>query len=150
MPLLNYTTKVPAHQSIAEISQLLAKAGARAVMHEFDDAGQIKALNFSMAFNGREIGFRLPANWPATQAILEDARRKNTKLERRIATSENALNVTWRTIKDWVEAQLALINMNQAKTEQVFLPYAVTADGSTLYEHIAKNPSLLLGPGGAN
>src|SRR5947209_7789589 len=30
----------------------------------------------------------------------------------------------WRVIKDWAEAQSALIEANQVKIEQVFLPYA--------------------------
>ena len=80
--MLNYTTKVPAHQSIAEISQILAKAGARAVMHEYDDAGHIKSLSFSMLFNGREIGFRLPANWQGIQPIMQELRRKTPGLPR--------------------------------------------------------------------
>jgi len=33
-------------------------------------------------------------------------------------------------------------------TAQVFLPYAVTANGTTLYEYIAENTQLLLGDGG--
>lgn len=145
--MLNYTTKVPAHQSIAEISRLLAKGGAKAVMHEFDDAGNIVALNFSIQFNGHPIGFRLPARPERMLEILTEMRRKNTKLERRIATEQGALDVTWRIIKDWVEAQLALIEANQAHIAEVFLPYAVTKDGSTLAAQILSDPSLLLGPG---
>ena len=145
--MLNYTTKVPAHQSIAEISKMLAKSGASAVMHEYDDAGNIKSLSFKMKFDGQDIGFRLPANWQNIQIILVEMRRKNTKIPTFVVTDEHSLNVAWRVIKDWVEAQLALIEANQAKTEQVFLPYAVTRNGQTLYEHIATNPQLLLGDG---
>ena len=99
--MLNYTTKIAAHQSIAEISKMLAKAGAKAVMQEYDDDGTIKSLSFSLIFNGNTIGFRLPVNWQAIQSILIDIRRKNTKLERRIAEQEHAVDVAWRVIKDW-------------------------------------------------
>ena len=34
--MLNYTTKIPVYQSIAEISKMLAKAGAKAVMREYE------------------------------------------------------------------------------------------------------------------
>lgn len=146
--MLNYTTKVPAHQSIAEIGQILAKGGAKAVMHEYDDAGGIKALNFSMVFNGREIGFRLPASVESINTILIAKQKADPRhVPKDFTKREHALNVTWRVIKDWIEAQVAMIEANQVKIEQVFLPYAVTANGQTLYEHIANDPSLLLGPG---
>jgi hypothetical protein len=61
-----------------------------------------------------------------------------------MGTNEHAINVAWRVIKDWVEAQLALIEANQVKIEQVFLPYAITAQGNTLYEQIASDPRLLV------
>lgn len=91
--MLNYTTKVPAHQSIAEISRLLAKAGTKAVMQEYDDDGTVKALSFSLIFNGNTIGFRLPVSWQAIQSILIDTRRKNGKLERRLVEQEHAIGV---------------------------------------------------------
>jgi len=104
----------------------------------------VKSLSFSLFFNGNTIGFRLPVNWQAIQSILFDIRRKNTKLERRIVEQEHAIDVGWRVIKDWVEAQLALIEANQVKIEQVFLPYAITSQGITLYEQIVSDPCLLL------
>ena len=143
--MLNYTTKIAAHQSIAEISRMLAKAGAKAVMQEYDDDGTVKSLSFSLVFNGNTIGFRLPVIWQAIQSILIDIRWKNTKLERQIVEQEHAVDVAWHVIKDWVEAQLALIEANQVKVEQVFLPYAITSQGNTLYEQIVSDPRLLLG-----
>lgn len=77
--MLNYTTKIPAHQSIAEISRLLAKGGAKAVIHDFDDEGNIKSLSFSMIFNGQTIGFCLPANWEGIQPIMQEKRRKDSR-----------------------------------------------------------------------
>jgi hypothetical protein len=40
---------------------------------------------------------------------------------------------------------LALIEANQVKIEQVFLPCAITSQGTTLYEQIASDPHLLIG-----
>jgi hypothetical protein len=55
--------------------------------------------------------------------------------------------VAWRITKDWVEAQLAIIESQMVTTAQVFLPYAVTSNGQTLYEYIGQNTQLLLGEG---
>ena len=147
MPLLNYTSKVPAHESIAAISRLLARAGARQIMHDYDDAGNIVALSFSLELEGQRIGFRLPTDWHPIQHMLVEARRMNTKIGTFVTTEEHARNVAWRIVKDWVEAQLAIIETRMVTTAQVFLPYAVTSNGQTLYEYIGQHTQLLLGEG---
>src|SRR5438552_18436509 len=43
-----------------------------------------------------------------------------------------AVRVEWRIVKDWVEAQLALIETRMVTAQQVFLPYAIMRDGRTL------------------
>jgi hypothetical protein len=147
MPLLNYTSKTPAHQSIAEISQMLAKAGARQVMHDYDDRGNIVALSFSLELEGQRIGFRLPSDWRPVHELLVRARKKNTKISRYVETEDHARDVAWRIIKDWVAAQLAIVETRMVTTAQVFLPYAVMANGQSLYEYVGSNTTLLLGSG---
>src|SRR5260370_2043301 len=115
-------------------------------MQEYDDDGTGKSLSFSLVFNGNTIGFRLPANWQAIQSImLSEKPRMGSRWRPWMRSEEQAIDIAWRVIKDWVEAQLALIEANQVKVEQVFLPYAITAQGNTLYEQIASDPHLLLG-----
>jgi hypothetical protein len=126
---------------------MLAKAGARQVMHDYDDSGNIVALSFSLELDGQRIGFRLPSDWRPVQQILIGIRRKNTRLERSIESEDHARDVAWRIIKDWVEAQLAIIETRMVTTAQVFLPYAVTNTGQSLYEYIGQHTQLLLGDG---
>lgn len=147
MPLLNYTSKTAAHASIAEISRILAKAGARQVMHDYDDTGAIVALSFSLELEGSRVGFRLPSDWRPVQQILKEQLRNDRNRRPWMLEEEHARNVAWRIIKDWVEAQMAIVETRMVTTAQVFLPYAVTKDGQTLYEHIGQNPALLLGGG---
>lgn len=147
MPLLNYTSKAPAHQSIAEISRILSKAGARQVMHDYDDAGNIVALSFSLELGGQRIAFQLPSDWRPVQTLLVEAKKKNSSMRPWQTTEEHARDVAWRIIKDWVEAQIAIIETRMVTTAQVFLPYAVTKDGQTVYEYIAGHTQLLLGEG---
>lgn len=73
MALLNYTTKIDAFKTISEISQLLAKAGASAIMHDFDQNGYIVALSFKIRMNDQEIAFRLPTDW---RPVLQIIRRR--------------------------------------------------------------------------
>lgn len=48
MPILNYTTSVPASRSIGQIQSLLVKGGARAIMSEYDDTGCACGISFSV------------------------------------------------------------------------------------------------------
>jgi hypothetical protein len=47
---------------------------------------------------------------------------------------EQATRVAWRILKDWIEAQLALIQTGMVSVEQVFLPFAQSSSGKTLCE----------------
>jgi hypothetical protein len=64
--------------------------------------------------------------------ILEHDR----KVPRGFRTQEQALRVSWRIIKDWVEAQMAIVDTKMVQLEQVFLPYVIMPDGRTLYERV--------------
>jgi hypothetical protein len=48
----------------------------------------------------------------------------------------HARKVAWRIIKDWVAAQLALIEAEQATLAQVFLPYCVMQHGDGISEAV--------------
>lgn len=146
MALLNYTTTVASRRTTAEIQELLVKAGAKKIMTDYDDGGNAAALSFQLILDGRALAFRLPVAWQPVRRVLQEQRRRNSRV---IATPEQAQRVAWRITKDWVEAQLAIIETQMVTAQQVFLPYAITRDGSTLYEHIAAHPGLLLGDGEA-
>lgn len=142
MPLLNYTTKVPVYRSIQEIQKALVKAGASSIMQDFDKEGAISAIAFKITLNDQDISFRLPSE---TRAVLAVMQQDGTP--RSLLTGEHAQRVAWRIIKDWIEAQMAIVATKMVTLPQVFLPYAVNKDGVTLYEIVAKNPNLLLGDG---
>jgi len=143
MPLLNYTTQIDAFKTISEISKALAKVGASAVLHEYDDTGNIVALSFKIKMNDQEIAFRLPTDYRPVLKVLEN----DYRVPRKLQTKEQALRVAWRITKDWVEAQAAFIETMMVTTAQVFLPYAVTSNGQSLYEYVGQNTQLLLGEG---
>lgn len=142
MPLLNYTTSINPQKTVMEIQSMLSKAGASSIMADYDTDGNVVALSFRLKADGQDIAFKLPTAW---QPVLETLKRQN--VTRSLQTPEQALRVAWRITKDWVAAQLAIIETRMVTTAQVFLPYAITKDGSTVYEYIANNSTLLLGSG---
>lgn len=145
MPLLNYTTSIAPTKTVMEIQAMLAKAGASQIMADYDIDGNIVALSFRLKSPEGDIAFKLPTAW---QPVLETLRRQN--VSRTLRTPEQALRVAWRITKDWVAAQLAIIETRMVTTAQVFLPYAITKDGSTVYEYIAQSKGLLLTSGEHN
>jgi len=81
------------------------------------------------------MAFRLPANVEAVEAILT---RQFKSGRSRFASREHATKVAWRILKDWVEAQLALLQTGMVTIEQAFLPYAQNANGQTVYEALVE------------
>lgn len=148
MPLLNYTTKIDADKTINEIQKVLSKVGAMKIMTDYDN-GVVSALSFALKVNDQVIGFRLPCDWRPVYGVLveqfpikpmrgsrskdeEEAYKAHKESEMRL----QAVRTAWRIVKDWVEAQCALIETQMVKTEQVFLPYMVVKNGQTLFEQM--------------
>jgi hypothetical protein len=142
MPLLNYTTSIAPQKTVMEIQNALAKARASAILADYDTKENIVALSFRLKTDNGDISFKLPTAWEPVQKTL-----MRQRVSAKYQTPEHALRVAWRITKDWVEAQLAIIETQMVTTAQVFLPYAITKDGSSVYEYIARNNSLLLGAG---
>lgn len=143
MAISNYTTKIDYYKTIGEIQRELAEHGARKIVVDYDDAGLPVSLTFAIDWNGQMIFFALPCNYHGVHKAM--ARAKVTKS---LCTEEQALRVAWRIIKDWVVAQMAIVEADVAGMAEVFLPYDITRDGSTLYNHIQlKGSDLLLSTG---
>jgi hypothetical protein len=141
MPILNYTSKVPTDKTIGEIHSMLSKRGVRKIMTDYDSEGLPVAITFSMSIADKPVFYALPCNWEGVLLAMEDEK----DIPARFCTPDQALRVGWRIIKDWIEAQMAVIDSQQAKLEQVFLPYAVTKTGKTLFEEVESgNAGLLL------
>lgn len=135
MPLLNYTTKVDVYTTIGAIQGCLVKHGARKIMQDYDNEGNIQALCFAIDTKFGMRGIRLPANVDAVHRVLTNQR---VKCER-----EQAERVAWRILKDWVEAQMAILESQMVEMDEIFLPYMITQGGSTAYELYQNNQLLL-------
>lgn len=135
MPLLNYTTKVDVYTTIGEIQRQLVKHGAKKIVQDYDDAGRIAALLFLIDTPFGLRGIRLPANVDSVLAVLQ---RQKVKCDR-----DQAERVAWRIVKDWVEAQMAIMESEMVHMDEIFLPYMVNNSGQTVFE-IYRNNQLML------
>jgi len=140
VPLKNYTTEISAMKSIGEIQGKLVAHGASAVMINYGPDREPRNLSFIVPTHNGDLPFRLPANVKKVEAILlsmratkpESWHRDYKKTMERI--QKQAARVAWRILKDWVDAQLAIIETEMVTLEQVFLPYLQIKGEQTLYE----------------
>lgn len=140
MAIKNYTTSISAEKTVMEIQKALASHKAKAVLTEYDDEGVVTHVSFKIETPHGLMPFRLPANVDGVQACLH----RNRQVPNRLKTREQAARVAWRIVKDWVEAQLAIVEAEMVDMVEVFLPYAQGEDGRTLYEKFSDAPQLLL------
>ena len=137
MPIKNYTTKVDVHKTLGEIHGQLAAHGARKVMFDYDEDGKILAICFSINTPMGERGVRLPSNVEAAYEVLQNQGVRCDKAQ--------AERVAWRIVKDWVDAQMAILETEMVKIDEVFLPYLIDRQGNTLYQLYCNNQLLLEG-----
>lgn len=135
MPILNYTTKVDVYTTIGAIQGQLVKHGAKKIMQDYDDAGHISALSFLIDTPTGQCGIKLPANVEAVQKVLH---RQKVKCDR-----DQAERVAWRILKDWIEAQMAILESEMVQLDEIFLPYMVNSKGQTFFNAYRESQLLL-------
>lgn len=139
MALKNYTTKVPANRSVQEIQEMLQKGGATGVIMEYEKGtGRINGLSFKMEFNQKTMVFSLPLKWQKAKMVLE--REGNPKAD----DDDYCYRVAWRITRNWLEQQMALIEIEMVEMREIFLPYMVQKNGQTLFENVITDPKYLL------
>lgn len=142
MAILNYTTSIACEKSIAEIQKCLVSHGAHKIVTDYEN-GSPSSVTFCLTLNGSMVGFSLPANYLGVlKAMKNDRKVPNSR-----CTEEQAQKVAWRIVKDWVEAQMAIVEAQLADMAEVFLPYAITKNGVTLYKEVQGNGMLMLQSG---
>lgn len=136
MAIKNYTTSIDVYQSLGEIQGALASHGATKVMVDYV-LGRPVSVSFFIVTPDGPRGFILPA---ATEGTLRVFQRQKVKADR-----EQAERTAWRNVRDWVMAQMALIESCDMPLDQPFLPYLANKQGQTLYEVYSSGQLLLEG-----
>ncbi|HEY9351639.1 MAG TPA: hypothetical protein VIP28_00250 [Nocardioides sp.] len=154
MTVLNYTTKIAATKTVGEIQAMLAKAGASRIATDYEDGGA-SGLTFSLTTPHGPKLFSLPVDVRAMHRLLvsecNDGKLRSGGVSIAVLTSrEHAERVAWRVMKDWLEAQLALVQTQMVQIDQVLLPYLHVDGDTTLYAAYRERESALAIEGGAS
>jgi len=139
MAIKNYTSVVKPTDSLGKIQAILAEYGASRIQIEYTDQRKPKSVTFAMWIGGNEIAFQLSVD----VAGLLQAMKEDSKVPSAHCNSEQAERTAWKNKLEWLQIQLAEIQANQARMEQLLLGYAVTRNGQTAYERLQQGENLL-------
>lgn len=143
MPILNYTTTIDAFKTVQEIEYILMKHKAKSIMKNYEGES-ISGLSFLIDNGFQQIPVRLPVKVDECLEVLK-REKKNSPRSNIKTTREQAERVAWRILKDWVEAQMALLDIEMVRFEEIFLPYIETNNGKTIYERLEEKQFFLEG-----
>jgi hypothetical protein len=93
--------------------------------------------------NNKELPFRLPVKAEKVYQALWGEKQECEQTRYSEGWQQQADRIAWRICKTWLEAQITLINLEQAKLEEVFLPYLIMPGNKTLFETMEHNQFLL-------
>lgn len=144
--LLNYTTEVPAVKTAGEVQGILAVAGASRISLVYvapsrDPVG----IEFEMLIEGVVQQIKLPLAVQTVQARLHQQWNSGAYrgLTQRHTSYEHATRVAWRILKSWLESVFAIAESGLVTREEVFIPYVVTNNGSTILENFRAQANAL-------
>ena len=143
MSILNDETTGPAFRTASEIEEILMNHRAKSIMKNYDN-GSVIGLSFLIDTGMQQIPVRLPVKVDECLKVLKKEKKENPRKQIK-DTREQAERVAWRILKDWVEAQMALLDIEMVKFEEIFLPYIETNTGQTVYERLEEQQFLLEG-----
>jgi hypothetical protein len=148
MPILNYTTTVDPGKTAIQIQSILARHGVRRILFEYSPGSRNPTgLSFTVETTFGDRPFTLPVHVDGVEAVLRKDRGKArlTPASAR-ALREQAERVAWRILKDWIEAQLAIVEAGLVTIDEVMLPYLRLRGDKTLYEVMREQQLALPGP----
>lgn len=147
MPTLNYTTTKTVDTTVGELTKMLSRRGVASIATRFDEDGEPDGLAFDLRTPHGIRGFLLEVNVEGMHALLytDPAVLRRGK---QFTTVQHARKVAWRVVRDWLEAQLALVDADMATMDQVMLPYLLVAPDVTLYDRYVEREQAALESGG--
>ena len=137
MPILNYRTSIAASQTVGEMQAMLAKHGATTVAASYDN-GIVVGLSFRLMTPHGWRDFTLPVDVDAIERVL-----KRQKVAPKLRSREQAERVAWRIAKDWLAAQLAILQSQMVSFDQIMLPFMHVDGSKTLYQAYEERESAL-------
>ena len=111
--LKNAYSSKPINNIFRDIEKILVTHKAQRIMKEYENA-QVIGISFTIQVRGMYIPIKLPARLKECRAVLKSQGFKYS--------DEQIYRVSWRNIEDWIASQMAMIDLDMVKIEEIFLP----------------------------
>jgi hypothetical protein len=139
--LKNQWSGVSVDRILEVIRKCLVDHKAKQIIFDYGDDGRIKAIIFTLDISSKPYGFKLPSRFENVSRILYGKQFSHLTDSQR----EQSYRTAWANIRDWITVQMALIDTEMVKPEEVFLPYMITREGKTYFETLEEKQFLLEG-----
>ena len=127
MPLNNYTSGMPINRIFNGIQKMLVSHGANQISFSYSDNGLAIGIMFVVKTTKGMLPIKLPVKIEKIRAVFE-------KDGVRIKDDMQPYRTGWKNIHDWIKAQMAMLDTEMVKMEEIFLPYMTNNQGSTYFE----------------
>jgi len=138
----NYSSRSDMSTIFEVIRQSLATHKAKRIMFDYDDNGRATAITFQVEVSGERYTFRLPNRFERVKALVLESYRSLGDYISEEKLDDQAYRTSWANIRDWILAQMALIDSQMVRTEEVFFPYLLDQGGQTVFETFEKRLAL--------
>lgn len=140
MAILNYTTTVESYKTIAEIENILVKHKATSILKNYEGQS-VSSMSFIIETSNGPVPIKMPVKVNSCYEILKKEKQAGNKSVK--VTMEQAERVAWRILKDWLKAQMSLLDIEMVKMEEIFLPYIEIGTGQTIFQKLEKQQFFL-------
>lgn len=152
----NYTSSVPANQSISKMERLLIEAGARNILKNYGDDNTCIGLAFDLPYKDPhsqlpvilQFKFTVDVN-SVFQAILKNQSRSRSLSDSgRQNLMSQAERTAWKLELDALEINLSRIAIQTAKLPQILLGYMYNySTNKTLYDMVSEGGFKMISDG---
>lgn len=133
----NYTSSVPAIRTISCIEDELVKIGVTHIEKNYVNKIPMGVI-FSVQLPGitKKLSFKIPANIAAAYRVIKEIPEYKNKNDDWLQAQ--AQRTAWRVVLNWVEVQVAMIQLEQADAVQMFLSFVYDPKSKkTFYEKVS-------------
>jgi hypothetical protein len=137
----NYTTTMAPEKTAAECVLALGRFGASQVTLFFGARRLPTGLTFIIETERGQSAYKIGVDFARAQRVLA----AHPGVPRKNSGREQAERTAWKTLKDWLDFQLTMIETGLLEAEQALYPYVVSDTGRTVYELAAERRSVTSG-----
>lgn len=132
----NYTSGTPVSLSLSKIEEYLVQAGATFITKNYSsNTKECEGIFFVFMIDNIPTQFKVIAQTEQCYNVLIEQYKRKTDSAMQTCR-EQAARTAWKIICDWVQIQVSMILLDQAKPAQLFLSCIYDQkNNKTLFEH---------------